>query len=156
VAGTQLVDLAPYVDPDRVIHFSGTPSKREVLTRLAERTVAHPSIKDAKAFMKAIFDREEVTSTGIGGGVAIPHARLSTIRGFVISMGLSPQGLDFIAQDGVPVRIVVMIAGSEQDRQTYLRVLATVAARLKNAALCKALLEAKDDEQVLARFLAYP
>lgn len=153
MAGPQLTDLRSFVDTDRVLTLSGSPSKHQALLQLAETTSKHPAVKDRAAFLKAIFDREEVTSTGIGRGVAIPHARLASVTEFVITIGLCRSGIDFSAPDAIPTQIVVMIAGGEKDRQAYLRVLATVAARLKDNALCKAMLDAPNATAALARFL---
>jgi len=153
VAGNQLTDLSAFVGVERVITLSGSPSKHQALLHLAEATSRHPAVKDRAAFLKAIFDREEVTSTGIGSGVAIPHARLASISTFVITIGLCRRGVDFSAPDRIPTQVVVMIAGGEKDRSAYLRVLATVAARLKHSSLCKALLDAPDAKTVLERFL---
>jgi mannitol/fructose-specific phosphotransferase system IIA component (Ntr-type) len=154
VAGNPLTDLSAFVGVERVITLSGSPSKHQALLQLAEATSRHPAVKDRAAFLKAIFDREEVTSTGIGSGVAIPHARLTSISNFVITIGLCRRGVDFSAPDQIPTQVVVMIAGGEKDRTTYLRVLATVASRLKDCSLCKALLDAPDAKTVLERFLA--
>jgi mannitol/fructose-specific phosphotransferase system IIA component (Ntr-type) len=148
------VDLRPFVSTDRVLFLPGALGKREVLLRLTEVTSRHPAVGDKPAFVKAIFDREDVTSTGIGAHVAIPHARLPSVSGFVISIAVLADGVDFGAQDRSPVRVVVMIAATEQDRQAYLLVLATVAARLKDQRLCEAISQAGDAETVIARFTA--
>ncbi len=151
--GPFLVDLGRFAGADRVIRVRGDPGKREVLRKLAELTAQHPSITDKSAFVRAIFEREEVTSTAIGSGVAVPHARLVSISEVLLSIGLCPDGVDYGAADGQPVRIVVMIAASDQDRRSYLPVLATVAARLKDPAVRAAMLTAPNPRAVLERFV---
>jgi mannitol/fructose-specific phosphotransferase system IIA component (Ntr-type) len=137
-----------------VLVIPGQPAKHHVLSALIALTTDHPAIGDRAAFAHAIHDREEVTSTGIGSGVAVPHARLPSVGGFVLSIGLIPAGVDFAAQDRKPVYIVVMMAATDQERQTYLRVLAAIAGRLKAATTLPAMLAAAGDpDRVVAAFL---
>ena len=144
-----LIDLAPYLHPERVVFLNGTPSKRDALLYIAEVTAAQFPPKDRAAFVKAIFDREDVTSTGIGNGVAIPHARLPTLPGSLITVAICLSGIDFTSRDGKPVQIVIMIAARDRDRAEHLRVLASVASRLQDEALRRHLLEAKSAQAVL-------
>ncbi|MBA3685096.1 MAG: PTS sugar transporter subunit IIA [Planctomycetes bacterium] len=144
------VDLAGYVSAERVVVLDEALGKREALSRLIDVTMVHPLVTDKAGFAKAIHDREEVTSTGIGGGVAVPHARLASINGFVITIGIFPKGIDFSSQDRHPVHVAVMIAATDQDRKTYLMVLATVAARLRTPRLVQHLLAALPDRQRVA------
>ena len=144
------VDLAPYVSADRVLTFDQPLSKRDLLARLIDLTAAHPWVTDKAAFAQAILDREEVTSTGIGQSVAVPHARLPSIVGFVISIAICPAGIEFAAQDARPVQVAVMIAATDQDRKTYLRVLASVAARLRAPGVVPALIAAAGDPERIA------
>lgn len=148
------VDLAPYVSADRVLSLDEPVGKRELLARLVDLTAAHPWVTDKPAFSQAILEREEVTSTGIGQGVAVPHARLPSVVGFVISIAVCPKGVEFAAQDGRPVHVAVMIAATDQDRKTYLRVLASVAARLRAPGVVPALAAAAGErERIAAIFL---
>jgi mannitol/fructose-specific phosphotransferase system IIA component (Ntr-type) len=137
-----LVDLASYLDPARVVFLDGSPPKRDALLAIAEVITARFAPKERTAFLKAIFDREDVTSTGIGNGIAIPHARLPSLNGCLIAVAICPGGIDFGARDGKPVRLVVMIAACDRDRAEHLRVLASVAARLQDERLKERLLAA--------------
>jgi mannitol/fructose-specific phosphotransferase system IIA component (Ntr-type) len=148
VAGP-LVDLGPFLNAERVVFLNGSPSKRDALLYLAEITAAQFPPKDRAAFVKGIFDREDVTSTAIGHGVAIPHARLPSLPGCVISVAICLAGIDFGARDQKPVRIVVMIAARDRDRAEHLRVLASVAARLQDEGLRDRLLHAHNALAVL-------
>lgn len=148
------LDLAPFVSHHRVLVFPGSPAKHHVLSALIALTTDHPGVGDRAAFAHAIYDREEVTSTGIGGGVAVPHARLPSVTGFILSIGLIPDGVEFTSQDGRPVQVAVMMAATDQDRKTYLKVLAGIAGRLKHPQTLPAMLAAaKDPLRVVAAFL---
>ena len=137
--GAPQLDLTPYLAADRILFLDDGCSKADALQTLAERTGQHDNVRDADAFVRAIFEREEVSSTGIGGGIAVPHAKIPTNDGFTISIGISRSGLDFCAKDGEPVHVVVMIAASDREREAYLKVLASVASRLKRQELCTAM-----------------
>lgn len=127
-----LLDLAPYLSANRVLRFAAGTSKRSALIDLAELTTADFPAQERAAFFKAIFDREDVASTGIGRGVAIPHARLIGIDACRISLGLAA-GIDFGSRDGAPVQIIAMLVSRERDHAEHLRILATVAMRLDQA-----------------------
>lgn len=147
------IDLAPYLSGDRVIRVEHPIGKAALLARLIERTASHPLVGDAAGFTKAIYEREEVTSTGIGGGIAVPHARLPSVKGFVMSLALLPHGIDFAAQDGAPVRVVVMMAACDDDHPRYLRTLATVAMRLKQPGLVTELSRTVEPHRAIDVFL---
>jgi mannitol/fructose-specific phosphotransferase system IIA component (Ntr-type) len=148
VAGP-LVDLGPFLSAERVVFLNGAPSKRDALLYVAEITAAQFPPKDRAAFVKAIFEREDVTSTGIGNGVAIPHARLPSLPGCVISVAICLAGVDFAARDQQPVRIIVMIAARDRDRAEHLRVLASVAARMQDEGLRDRLVHSHDAATVV-------
>lgn len=130
--------------------------KPAVLQRLAECCARDASITQPRAFIRAIFEREEVSSTGVGGGVAVPHAKLSFNLDFVIAVGVSASGIDYAAKDGEPVHIVVMIAAPESERTTYLRVLATIAAQLKRAEVLQAIRQADNAQAVITALSQAP
>lgn len=125
-------------------------TKAQALRTLAVTTAGDPSITEKDAFIQAIFEREEVSSTGVGGGIAVPHAKLPYNLDFVITIGICAEGIDFAAKDGEPVSILIMIAAPESERTAYLRVLATVAAILKKSSVVTALRAAKDSESAIA------
>jgi fructose PTS system EIIBC or EIIC component len=148
-----LVDLRPFLSPDRVLFLEGSPNKRDALLYIAEVTAARFQPKDRAAFIKAIYEREDVTSTGIGAGIAIPHARLASLADCVIGIAICADGIDFAARDGHPVHIVAMIAARDRDRAEHLRVLASIAARLQDPGLRRRLLTSRDAQSVVSALL---
>lgn len=147
-------DLRPFLDPTRVLTLSGSPSKREILVSVARTFAGHPAIGDHRAWLKALYDREDVTSTGIGGGIAIPHAQHASIRQFALAIARCPYGVDFAAKDGQPVRALVMMAAPPDDRPTYLKVLAGIAARLNTPKIVEAVLAAPHPQAAIDAFVA--
>ena len=148
---TPFLDLGPLLSPSRVAFLPAGMSRCAALDRLIDLTAAaFFTASDRAAFAKAIHDREELTSTAIGGGIAIPHARLPSLPGCLVSVGLAPTGIDFAARDGKRVHLVLMIAARDCDRSEHLRVLASAAALLRDPARRQRILGARDGAEAVA------
>ncbi|MCE9552560.1 MAG: PTS sugar transporter subunit IIA [Planctomycetes bacterium] len=102
--------------PDIRIHQIDSSDRDTVLREMVGAMAAECSwnIDCADAFFKAILKREEIGSTGIGSGFAIPHAPLESIDNVTSAMAFVPQGIEFNALDGRPVHTVIMLASPHQ------------------------------------------
>ncbi|MCZ6692193.1 MAG: PTS sugar transporter subunit IIA, partial [Planctomycetota bacterium] len=121
-----------------------TTIREDFIRELAGFLSTAPEISNPEEFIEAIIEREKIMSTGIGLGLAIPHAKIASVKDFVLAMGISRVGLDFGAIDDLPVHIVVMIATPEREKDNYVRVLAKVVRILKSEDVRKGLIEARD------------
>ena len=138
---------------DRII-FLNYSSKRDTLLALAENISSAPQIKNPQELSREIIKREELMSTAIGKGIAIPHIRLSSVSDLVISVGISKTDiLDFQTMDDEPVRILLLIAAAYNQHAYYLQTLSFFSARLKNESLRTALLASNDPLEVYALFM---
>jgi PTS system nitrogen regulatory IIA component len=134
---------------DRVL-FLNYSAKRDVLIALAENLGKAPQVKNRQELTQEILRREELMSTAIGRGIAIPHIRLSSVTDLVVSIGVSRTDIvDFQALDDEPVRLVFMIAAAYNQHAYYLQTLSFFSARLKNRELRNSLLNAGTAEEVL-------
>jgi mannitol/fructose-specific phosphotransferase system IIA component (Ntr-type) len=124
------IDLKDHLDASRVRDLTGR-TKDEVLAEMVEVVATSDAVGDAEALLRAVREREALLSTGIGLGIAIPHARIATVRRFVVGVGRHPTGIEFGAIDGRPVNIVVLIAGPQDAQKPYLELLAQLSRRLK-------------------------
>ncbi|MDR1836414.1 MAG: PTS sugar transporter subunit IIA, partial [Treponema sp.] len=96
-----------------------------------------------------LLKREELMSTAIGCGIAIPHVRLSSVTDLVVSVGISRTDIvDFHPLDDEPVRLVFMIAAAHNQHAYYLQTLSWFSARLKNRELRDCLLSAQTPQEV--------
>lgn len=143
------LDLIPFLSSTRILFLGDSISKDQVLEQMASNAAEDHSVTDPEAFRLAIFEREEVSSTGIGKGVAVPHAKLASNNGFSITIGISTSGIDYHASDDQPVHVLFMIAANDTDRREYLRLLATVAATLKCEDTFRQLCNASNSKQIL-------
>jgi mannitol/fructose-specific phosphotransferase system IIA component (Ntr-type) len=142
------VDLTRLVDPARVLLGPTVSCRLELLRTLAPLTVNGSNCAGDR-FLSAILAREQVASTAIGGAVAVPHARVAPLDACRMSLAVLPDGLSWDAPDGQPVRLVAMLAVREEDHAEHLRVLATLATRLRDPVRLSAVLSASDAVEVL-------
>ncbi|MDR1444877.1 MAG: PTS sugar transporter subunit IIA, partial [Treponema sp.] len=104
------VPVPHILSPDRIV-FLNFSSKLDVLAALCENLAASPQIKNRQELLTEILKRDELMSTAIGRGIAIPHVRLSSVTDLVVSVGISRTDIaDFQTLDDEPVRLVIMIA----------------------------------------------
>jgi len=135
------------------ILFINHSSKRDALLALAGNLAAAPQIKNRQELSSEIIKREELMSTAIGCGIAIPHVRLSSVTDLVVSIGISKTDiLDFHAMDEVPVRLIFMIAAAQNQHAYYLQTLSWFSTKLKNRELRESLLKAETEQQVYDLF----
>jgi mannitol/fructose-specific phosphotransferase system IIA component (Ntr-type) len=144
-----LVPLAPYLAVNRVLDLVAT-TRMEAVRELCAALARAPEVGDADGLLRAVLEREEVMSTGIGLGIAVPHAKIASVRDFVLAVGRSRAGIDFASLDGRPAHLVFHIAGPEDRQARYLQILASVTLRLKDEATRRALLDAAGPREVLA------
>lgn len=148
-----MIRLADHLSPARTVDLASR-SKDAALMELVETLSSAPEVSDRDRLLQAVLEREKIVSTGIGLGVAVPHAKISEVAEFVVAYGRSKQGIDFGSIDDRPVHHVVLIVGPPDRQQRYLQFLATVTLKLKQGDLRKALEEAPDAAalyQVLAK-----
>ncbi|GHV56342.1 PTS fructose transporter subunit IIA [Spirochaetia bacterium] len=149
------VRIDTVISPERIL-FLNYSTKRDVLLALAENLAGAPQVKNRQELAGEVLKREELMSTAIGRGIAIPHVRLSSVTDLVVSVGISQTGiLDFQTLDDEPVRLVFMIAAAYNQHAYYLQTLSFFSARLKSPALRAGLLEAKNPEEAY-KLLAEP
>ncbi len=143
VALISSVKIQNIISPDRIL-FLNYPSKRDALIALAENLSTAPQIKNKQELISEILRREELMSTAIGKGIAIPHVRLNSVTDLAISIGISKCDItDFQTLDDVPVRLLFMIAAAYNQHAYYLQTLSFFSARLKVVELRDGLLNCK-------------
>lgn len=143
-----VVQIQNILSPDRIL-FLNYAKKRDALVALAENLAGAPQIKSRQELVAEILRREELMSTAIGRGIAIPHVRLSSVTDLVVSVGVSQTDIiDFQSLDDVPVRLLFMIAAAYNQHAYYLQTLSFFSSKLKNAELRSALVAAKTPQEV--------
>ena len=146
------VGISDYLD-EELITFLDESTQADALTKLVDLLDQAKELKDREAFFHAILEREKIVSTGIGIGVAIPHAKLAGYEDFFIAIGIQKrEGIPWHALDGLPVRIIFMIGGPDNRQTEYLDILSMITSAIKEEERRTMLLKAKTKEEVLAVF----
>ena len=143
------MDVTELLTPDRIV-FLKDKTKPAVLARLVKILAKAPEVEKEKELAKAISDRERILSTGMTMGIAVPHARIASVTGFVAAMGVSREGVPFDSLDGKPAHVIVMIAGPDGESERYLRILSRFTGLLKPEENRQRILQAKTAEAILA------
>ena len=127
------MNLTQIIDAGAVRVRISPPDKDAALLELARIAVACPGLAgiDEGAVYTGLREREELGSTGFGGGIAIPHCRLASLQEFVMGIGLSKRGINFEALDDRKVHLFCFMAGPEDQPNAYVKVLATISQALR-------------------------
>ena len=116
--------------------------KDAVLEALVGLVATTPAVRDAPALLAAVRAREASLSTGVGDGLALPHAYSDAATEAVAALAVLPDGVDFEALDGAPVRIAILLAGPPDGRAAHVRLLSRVSRVLGQAEVRRRLLAA--------------
>ncbi len=136
----QSVIVKNILSPDRIV-FINHSTKRDAIVELATNLATAPQIKNEKELIEEILKREELMSTAIGRGLAIPHVRLASVTDLVMSVGICKNELiDFQTIDDTPVRLLIMIVAAYNQHSYYLQTLSFFSSKLKNKEVREALL----------------
>ena len=122
--------IGHYIKPELMVEVKGT-EKISALRQIMETIEKEKLLSDPEAFFTKIIEREEDSSTGIGLGVAIPHARVESLPNIFIAVGRSMEGIDFATPDGTPVRLVFMIAINANQAE-YLKIISRISWLVRN------------------------
>jgi nitrogen PTS system EIIA component len=142
------VRLGSLTRPDLI--FFGLPKadRQALLHALAERLAERGVIGDPEELYARLWEREQLGSTGIGAGVAIPHCKLPGLTHGIVAVGLVPEGVDFAAVDGRPVHLFFLVVSPSASPAEHLQVLAAISRWVKADRHVPVLLEQPDREAV--------
>ncbi|MCX8084951.1 MAG: PTS sugar transporter subunit IIA [Calditerrivibrio sp.] len=121
-----------FVQHDRVLILKGIKDKEQLINELVFHCIKIGILDDSKKAVEGILKREALGSTGIGDGVAIPHAKLQSVNGVNVVFAFLPDGVDFDSLDSKPVRYVFLIFSNEKETALHLKTLASIAKLIKN------------------------
>lgn len=105
---------------------------------------------DVETLIKALKEREEILSTGIGLGIAIPHAKINSVKEMAFAIGISKKGIDFDSLDGNPAHLIILVAAGERQHKDYLKLLSNIMAILKNETVKNKIIEGTSPEEIIS------
>ena len=147
---TSEIVLSDYLSPD-LITFLDVDSRKMALLEMHQLLISHKFVADSSDFIDALIKREEIVSTGIGMGVAIPHAKLDSIDDFFIAIGISrDHGIEWDSLDAIPVRLIFMIGGPPDRQDDYLKLLSALTTLIRDEQRRKEMILAKRPQDIIS------
>ncbi len=143
------IRLSEFLDEELFIPQLQARDKEGALKEMVDALVRAQRIKEGGILIEMLRQREQLGSTGIGRGVAVPHGRTLAITRLAVAFGRSTEGIEFDAMDGKPVHLVFLTVAPPQERSNlYLPVLGKIVEMVKSVKSRRRLLAAADYEEV--------
>jgi len=136
--------ITDYLTPELVVAELTARTKDEALQQLAEQVASVAAGLESTVILAVLKDREALGSTGIGGGIAIPHGKMAGLKDVLVLFARSSSGIEFAAVDGKPVYLIFLLLAPENAAGTHLKLLARISRMLKQSAFRDKLLAASD------------
>ena len=124
-------------------------TKQDVINEMVELLDKNGILNNKNEFKKEILEREELSSTGFGNGIAIPHAKTSAVKIPRVAVGISKDGFDFDSVDGNKANLIFMIAAGDDDNDLHLKTLSHLAQNLMDDEFVKDILNSKSKKEIV-------
>ena len=148
------VQVKNILSPDRIV-FINHSTKHDAIVQLSQVLATAPQIKNESELTAEILKREELMSTAIGKGIAIPHVRLSSVTDLVMAVGVCKKPIsDYQTIDDEPVDLLFMIAAAYNQHSLYLKTISHFCGKLKQEGLHENIINAKDAQEVFSLLMA--
>lgn len=136
-----------------ILDLKGT-EKKEVIKEIVEKIKDVFNLGTVKVndMVEILMKREKIGSTGIGNGIAVPHAKLDDIKKVVGAFARSSRGVDFNAVDGASVNLIFLILAPSDNPEANLQTLQHISRTIKQPNFCKFLRNAKDVKAIIEIF----
>jgi mannitol/fructose-specific phosphotransferase system IIA component (Ntr-type) len=145
----QTTEINQLLRPEQVrIGLPGS-TKSEVINALIDVLEGHPDVDRLDAVREAIFEREEMMSTGVGKGLGLPHAKTSAVTETVAAFATTATPVDFGAIDDEPIRLLLLLVGPEGHKSQHVKILGRISRLISRDELRRRLLEAEAPETVI-------
>lgn len=143
-----MVAVTEYTSLDYIKNIDAR-DKFEAIEELARVFEGSDLCSDIDLLVNALKEREGIMSTGIGAGIAIPHAKISSVKEMAFAIGISRKGLDFDSMDGHAVNLIILVIAGEKQHKDYLRLLSNIMAILKKEPVKEKIIKATTSEEIL-------
>ncbi len=141
--------LLDFINKKLIVLSLQAKGKKETLEELAALLAGQRIIPNREKLVSVLMERESLGSTGVGNGIAIPHAKTDLVKKIIIAFAKSDKGIDFDSLDKKPVYLVFLIIAPEDAHETYLRVLARISRLLHEEKIRKELRAAQSPRQII-------
>jgi PTS system fructose-specific IIA component/PTS system nitrogen regulatory IIA component len=142
--------FADFISPEAIRADLGADEKEGVIREMVQALLDAGRIEasEMESIVKAILNREELGSTGIGRGVAVPHTKHGSVDQLVGTVGVSRSGVDFDSLDGEKVFVLFLLVSPLDRPGDHLRALENISRQLRDDRFCRFLKQAKTAEEI--------
>lgn len=141
--------ISNYLCKENILFNLKASSKEEVLKKLAQKAASLIDDSSFEEIFEMLLEREQLGSTAIGGGIAIPHAKIDGLKKLFIIVAVSSEGVPFDSLDGEAVYVIFLLLAPEDATIEYLKLLANVSRLLKKESVITYLKNANGEEEIL-------
>lgn len=153
--GSRGITNSSILTSERVVLIDEQMEKKTVLTQLVDLLSETSFVRSRDELLLGILAREELMSTGIGFGVAVPHVRIDSVRDLVMAVAVCKKPiLDYASLDGEPVQIVCMLAARTDQHTKYIRTLASISSRLKEPEVRSGIIGSTDPAYIYSQLIS--
>jgi nitrogen PTS system EIIA component len=142
-----LPHLASLIRPELIFPELAAADRSQVLHAFADR-IAGLGLATAEELFGRLWEREQLGSTGIGSGIAIPHCKLPRLARGIVAIGTVPGGVDFGAVDGKPVCLFFLVVSPSESPAEHLQVLAAISRWIKAGDHAASVLELREPQAI--------
>ncbi|MBL4888651.1 MAG: PTS sugar transporter subunit IIA [Candidatus Lindowbacteria bacterium] len=129
-------------------HLMELPDEKKAAIRATVDSIAKSKGLNADDVFEGVMEREQVMSTGMGHGVAVPHCKMTGLDDFYVSISRSSKPIDYQSLDSTPVRILVLLLSPEDKTKEHVKMIAEITKRLKFSNVREAIIEAKTAKEM--------
>ncbi|MCL2791687.1 MAG: PTS sugar transporter subunit IIA [Spirochaetaceae bacterium] len=127
-------------------------TKTEIIRELIDVLDKAGKLSDSESAFKAVIARENMGSTGLEKGIAVPHAKTEKVKNLVLAIGIAPDGVDFDSLDGEPSKLFFLLLAQPSQSGPHIEALAEIARITRSQSFCRLLLNAQTPEEVVELF----
>jgi fructose-specific phosphotransferase system IIA component len=147
-----MVKLSELLDLREIKLNLDAKRKKDIVEEMVDLLFKAGKIKDPQKVQEDIIRREKMGTTGIGGGIALPHIMVDQPCETLMAFGRKKEGVKFDAIDEQPVHLIFLLVGPKQNARLHLELLCKLSRFLHDTQFKKALLEAKDEREIISIF----
>ena len=127
-------------------------SKEEVLLGITNMLEGDARVDNFEEMQHAVLSREKIMSTGVGKGIALPHAKTSAVNGMALAFATTAEPIEYDSVDSVPVRILFLIVSAEKEKTRHIKLLSRISRLMNRDAVREQLLSARTPEDIITIF----
>jgi mannitol/fructose-specific phosphotransferase system IIA component (Ntr-type) len=142
-------NISTIIDPDCIRLSLAARDKKTAITELVGLLADAGNLDGVERYVGEVMGREKISSTGIGGGIAIPHILTAGITKIMMAVGRSAKGVPFESVDGKPAHLVFLIIGPQGRNNDYLKILGKLSRYLNDRGFFEALMKVENPAEVI-------